>query len=140
MLAAISGSDRGDGGSHLQFAAEGGHRDVERANRRGAAHRPDGGDSEAPRCGIPKMMNLLSPEVRRNPYPAYDQIRSVFPLLRDSHSGLWMIFDYEGAWRAVNDHDAFSSSLSTAGRRHPKWMFFTDPPLHTKLRALVMRA
>jgi len=85
-------------------------------------------------------MDLLSPEIRRNPYPAYDQIRSASPLLRDPRSGLWMIFDYESVKRVVTDHDTFSNSPSTAGNRHPKWMIFADPPFHTKLRALIMRA
>src|SRR5690349_21688440 len=85
-------------------------------------------------------MDFLSPEIRRNPYPAYDRIRSVSPLLHDPRTGLWMVLDYEGARRAMSDHEAFSASPATAGHRHPKWMIFTDPPLHTRLRALIMRA
>src|SRR5713226_7845682 len=107
MLAAISGGDRGHRGSHLQFAAQGHHRDVERSHCRGASHRSDGGNPEAPQCDIPEIMDLLSPEIRRNPYPAYDQIRSASPLLRDPRSGLWMIFDYESVKRVVTDHDTF---------------------------------
>ena len=82
----------------------------------------------------PAMMNFFSDEMRRNPYPVYDQIRSGSPLLQDAQSGLWMIFDYAGVKRALNDHNAFSS------RNGPEWLVFSDPPRHTKLRALIMRA
>jgi cytochrome P450 len=80
------------------------------------------------------MMTLFSDEVRRNPYPAYAQLRAHSPVLFQPESGLWLLFDYEGVKRALNDHEVFSS------RAGPNWMIFTDPPRHTKLRALVMRA
>jgi cytochrome P450 len=85
-------------------------------------------------------MNFLSEEVRRNPYPVYNQFRSTSPLVHDAGTGLWMIFDYAGVKRVLSDHDAFSASPSTAGHPHPKWLIFLDPPRHTKLRALIMRA
>ena len=86
------------------------------------------------------MMNFLSDDLRRNPYPAYDQIRSASPVIHDIRTGLWMIFDYEGVKRALSDHDAFSSSPSFANRPHPPWLIFFDPPRHTKLRAMIMSA
>ena len=51
-----------------------------------------------------------------------------------------MIFDYEGVKRALNDNEAFSSSMFTAKRANPEWFIFFDPPRHTKLRALIARA
>ena len=86
------------------------------------------------------MMNPLSDEMRRNPYPLYDQMRGTSPVLHLEGPDLWMIFDYEGVRRALTDHESFSSSMATANRRNPPWLFFFDPPRHTKLRALVMRA
>ncbi len=80
-------------------------------------------------------MDLFSEDLRRNPYPVYDQIRSASPVLHDPQSGLWMIFDYDGVKRALNDHEAFSSRHGPA-----EWLLFTDPPRHAKLRALIMRA
>ena len=34
------------------------------------------------------MLNFFSDDVRRNPFPVYDQIRSASPLLREPQSGL----------------------------------------------------
>jgi cytochrome P450 len=87
------------------------------------------------------VMNFLSEDMRRNPYPMYDQIRDASPVIYDARSDLWMIFDYEGVKRALTDDGAFSSDLAaTANQPTPPWMIFFDPPRHTKLRALIMRA
>jgi cytochrome P450 len=86
------------------------------------------------------MLNFASEEMRRNPFPVYDRLRSNSPFLHDPQADLWMIFDYESVKRALNDHDAFSSSMFTANRANPEWFIFFDPPRHTKLRALISRA
>src|SRR5438874_11385080 len=82
-------------------------------------------------------MNFFSDEMRRNPYPVYDQMRSTSPVLHvPPPFDAWLIFDYEGVKRALNDHEAFSSSVPAP--RH--WFIFFDPPRHTKQRALISRA
>src|SRR5687768_13826829 len=81
------------------------------------------------------MMNLFSDDIRRNPFPLYDQLRSASPLFRDPQSGLWMVFDYDGVKRVLNDHESFSSRIGPA-----EWMVFMDPPRHSKLRALISQA
>ena len=87
------------------------------------------------------VMNFLSDDMRRNPYPVYDQIRSASPVVYDARSDFWMIFDYDGVKRALTDDGAFSSDVAaTANQPTPPWMIFFDPPRHTKLRALIMRA
>jgi cytochrome P450 len=86
------------------------------------------------------MMDLLSDQIRRNPYPTYDQIRRHSPVLHEPRSDLWMIFDYEGVKRVLNDHEAFSSRVAPPEAATSQWLVFADPPRHTKLRALLMRA
>ena len=83
------------------------------------------------------MVNVFSDEVRRDPYPLYDQMRASSPLLYvpPPFDG-WLIFDYEGVKRALNDHESFSSRVPAP--RH--WFIFFDPPAHSKLRGLISRA
>src|SRR5205085_8506757 len=87
-------------------------------------------------------LDLFSPEMRRNPYPAFDQMRAVAPVFHLAAFDVWMIFDFEGVKRALVDHDAFSSDLRhVPGQGNPgEWFIFFDPPRHTKLRALISKA
>jgi cytochrome P450 len=78
-------------------------------------------------------MDFFSDDIRRNPYPLFSQLRSISPVLREPQSGLWMVFDYEGAKRTLSEHETFSSRSSY------EWLVFIDPPRHTKLRALISR-
>jgi cytochrome P450 len=77
------------------------------------------------------VLSLFTDEMRRNPYPAYEQLRRRSPLFQDPGSGLWMVLDYDGARRMLSDHDTFSS------RTGHDWLIFADPPRHTKLRGLL---
>src|SRR5437870_5603096 len=86
------------------------------------------------------MMNLFSDEARRNPFPLYDEMRRHSPVFHEPRSDLWMIFDYDGVKRALNDQEAFSSNPMTANHAAPQWFIFMDPPRHTKLRALISKA
>jgi cytochrome P450 len=86
------------------------------------------------------VTNFFSDDMRRNPYPLYAQVRGTMPVLRDPRADLWMIFDYQGAKRALSDHDAFSSAVAPSGGQTSKWFIFIDPPRHTHLRALVSKA
>jgi cytochrome P450 len=86
------------------------------------------------------MMDFLSDDVRRDPYPLYARLRDASPLLHDARMDAWMVFDYDGVKRTLHDADAFSSSPATAGRPAPDWFIFADPPRHTRMRALLARA
>jgi cytochrome P450 len=47
-----------------------------------------------------------------------------------------MIFDYENVEWALTDQETFSSRVPAPRN----WFIFSDPPVHTKLRALISRA
>ena len=82
-------------------------------------------------------MDIFSDEMRRDPYPMYDHIRSTSPVLRvPPPFNAWLIFDYEGVRRALTEPELFSSAVPAPAN----WFIFFDPPRHTKLRALIMRA
>ena len=83
------------------------------------------------------MLNIFSDEIRRDPFPVYAQMRSRSPVfyVPPPFDG-WLVFDYEGAKRALNDHEAFSSQVPAPRN----WFIFLDAPAHTKLRALISRA
>lgn len=83
------------------------------------------------------MFNLFSEEVRRNPYPLYAQVRANSPVMFDPNLKIWALFDYASVKRALNDHESFSSVLTG---RSPDWLLFSDQPMHTKRRNLIMRA
>jgi cytochrome P450 len=80
-------------------------------------------------------MELFSPDMLRNPFPLYEQMRAGSPVFQEPRSGLWMIFDYDDVKRALSDHEVFSSRHGPAD-----WLTFLDPPRHGKLRALVASA
>lgn len=81
------------------------------------------------------MLSFLSDDVRRNPFAVYDQLRSGCPLLHHPQTDLRLVFDYATVKRVLSDHDAFTSAHGPAD-----WLIFTDPPRHTKLRALISKA
>lgn len=86
------------------------------------------------------MLDLLAEETRRNPYPLYEQLRQVGPVIHDPSTDLWLILDYEGVKRAMSDPEAFSSRAAPPGSKPIDWLLFLDPPRHTKLRALISKA
>jgi cytochrome P450 len=82
-------------------------------------------------------MDIFSDDNRRNPYPLYAQLRATAPVFKvPPPFDAWMIFDYEGVQRALSDHESFSNRVPAPAN----WFIFKDPPMHTKLRALISKA
>jgi cytochrome P450 len=82
-------------------------------------------------------MDIFSDENRRNPYPLYSRMRRDAPVFRvPPPFDAWLIFDYDGVKRVLNDHDCFSNHVPAPDN----WFIFKDPPQHTKLRALISKA
>ncbi|HEX8441177.1 cytochrome P450 [Archangium sp.] len=92
-------------------------------------------------------LNLMTPEVRSNPYPFYAELREHAPVCQVDPLGLWAVTRYEDALTVLKDPRRFSSS--NRERVLPPWlknnelgqMLITqDPPEHTAMRNLVNRA
>ncbi|HKD37733.1 MAG TPA: cytochrome P450, partial [Pirellulales bacterium] len=83
------------------------------------------------------MFDFFSDDVRRDPYPLFKQVRQISPVVHvpPPFDG-WLIFDYETVKWAVTDHATFSSRVPAP----PNWFVFSDPPIHSKQRALISRA
>lgn len=86
------------------------------------------------------MIDLASPELRRNPFPLYRDLRDTSPVLHHPRLDAWLLFDFASVREALSDHRRFSSSMAQAGRGNPEWIIFMDPPRQAKLRGLVSRA
>src|SRR5262245_39043116 len=94
-------------------------------------------------------MSLLSSTLtllRSNPYPIFSAMRRFQPVAQIKRYSLFIVFDYEDTKRVLSDHASFSSDFSNlpavaAGDREVVHnLVSSDPPMHTKLRALVTRA
>jgi cytochrome P450 len=85
-------------------------------------------------------MDLFSDETRRNPFPIYDQLRSVAPVFHLPGPDLYFLFGHDAVKRALSDHEVFSSNVGPTRGETFQWLLFMDPPRHTKLRAIISRA
>jgi cytochrome P450 len=91
--------------------------------------------------------NLLSPELKANPYPAYAELRRSAPVCQVDPGGMWAVSRYDDVMYALKNPQLFSSD----GFRpitDPPWlggnplaesMLGMDPPGHGRLRAIISR-
>ena len=92
-------------------------------------------------------INLLSPEVRRDPFPVYRELRTRGAACQVAPGGMWVLSRYADVTAALHDATTFSSQGFRAAFA-PDWLgddrfasllLLLDPPEHTKLRKLINR-
>jgi cytochrome P450 len=95
-----------------------------------------------------QRLNLLTPEIRANPFPTYAELRRNAPVSQVDPGGMWAVSRYEDIMHVLKNPQRFTSSGMQQAWR-PKWcldypladsMLVTDPPRHGRLRAIMTRA
>src|SRR5689334_8691366 len=102
------------------------------------------------------LSNLLRQEVRRDPYPFYEQLRMQDPVHWDEEMGFWVLSRYDDiAGLYTDDRFSRAQGLMRGFERLPethqeiarpvyhsfsRTVFYADPPYHTHLRSLMNHA
>lgn len=84
--------------------------------------------------------NLLSPEFTENPYRMYDRLREKGPVHRMRLLDAWMITGYRETDSVLRDHRTFTNGDRGFAFTDIRTLLHSDPPDHTRLRALVVKA
>ncbi|MDH3600219.1 MAG: cytochrome P450 [Candidatus Tectomicrobia bacterium] len=78
---------------------------------------------------------------RENPYPAYDWLRRDHPVYYNDRHKFWVLSRYEDIVWAARTPEIFSSAQGVGvDKRYGLSMIANDPPVHTRLRKLVVTA
>ena len=85
--------------------------------------------------------NPFVPEVKENPYPAYEWLRREHPVYHNEELGFWVLSRYADVEAAARRPEIFSSAQGVGpDRQEGASMITKDPPEHTRLRKLVSKA
>ena len=104
----------------------------------------------------PVTDDLLAPDVMADPYGYYARLRAHDPVHWNSRWGGWIVTRYDDVVHVLRYPERFSSDrmglfaleLDDAARDRfallinyfSKWLVFTDPPYHTRVRMLINKA
>jgi cytochrome P450 len=95
---------------------------------------------------------LFSPEMREDPYPLYQRLRSVDPVHWSEKFNAWIVTGYDEVAAGLNDlrlssdRSALLQQMAGSKELEPFFTFlsqrmiFNDPPKHTRQRGLVSKA
>ena len=96
--------------------------------------------------------NLTDPEVIDHPYDYFGQFRETEPVYKNERWGGWIVTRYDDVQRCLQDDEHLSVEVEAERLRNssldipemksmfPKWVFYLDPPDHTKLRTVIGEA
>ena len=100
-------------------------------------------------------IDLSGPEAASDPYPLYDQVRAEDPVHWNESDKSWYILRYADLMSIIRDERMSSERIQLLFRSLPSeerdesslfvdaissWMLMSDPPSHTRMRALVNKA
>jgi cytochrome P450 len=92
------------------------------------------------------LRTFLAGPALLDPYPFFAEMRAQHPVVLDEAAECWSVYRHAEVSAALADHDRFPQSLAEPGtmpdaaiRRFASLVAF-DPPRHTRMRNLVMRA
>ena len=83
--------------------------------------------------------NPLSPSVRANPYPLYEEMRRKDPVHRMRLRNAWLLTNYEDMDMVLRDSRRFRNAGRQFGYIDQVSLLGLDPPEHTRIRGLVAR-
>ena len=88
------------------------------------------------------VYNPFDSDFQRDPYPTYERLRDESPCHYDAATGTYVLTRYDDVWTALRDWERFSSASQMRGgmgAAASRFLIFSDPPDHTKLRRLVTK-
>ena len=86
------------------------------------------------------VYNLASQRTRSYPYDVYDNLRERDPVHRLRLLKAHLLTSYEDVDRVLRDHRRFSNSRRGFAFTELRTLLHSDPPSHTRLRGLILKA